>query len=277
MDNIQLNSHILDENDTELIISFDKLNTSEKDDNQIISQLDLSSMIINNDSEIQDVCYNNCKLIRMFLSNFYRNIEISFTTLYKNDFDVKKSIIDNNIFYYYSKLINEDDKLLYDILINKYSEVIFKNISSLELKDVLEETETTLLYKLVKDYNDIEPLFIIDEYNKLKSNKELSKKQIKKQIVIKVQEIYDYYNTISNDFETIIIRNYYKLISKNGHITKELWNNFLYNSIILYWKCSILLLDKNIIAIKDLMETLDNKITITDYINCFFNEKYTLI
>lgn len=220
----------------------------------------------------EELYFTNGKVIRKYLNNFYKNIELPFNILYENDFDICKTINEKNIFYYYPELFDKDDIILYTKLIDKYSNIISNNILSLELKQILEEEDITIIYSVIKDYPDINPLFIIDEYNKL-----LTEKKIKNKIIDKIQELYDYYNELNKDFEKTIMKNYNNILLKNGFITKELWKKFLLDTIKLYWKYAILLLDKNIIGIKEFMYAIDEKISINDYINCIFKEKNIII
>jgi len=232
--------------------------------------IDNKELCINENDE--ELCFIHGKIIRKYLSNFYKNIELPFNLLYNNDFDICKSINEKNIFYYYPELFNKNDVILYTKLVDKYSNIISKNLLSIELKNILEENDITIIYSVIKDYPDINPLFIIDEYNKL-----ITEKKIKNKMIEKIQELYDYYNELNKDFEKTIMKNYNNILLKNGFITKELWINFLLDTIKLYWKYALLLLDKDIIGIKEFFYAIDEKISITDYINCIFKENYTIL
>lgn len=209
--------------------------------------------------------------IRNNLSSFYRILDLKYQDFYYYDFNIKLTLIKSDIILYNPLLFNEQDKKLLNILLHKYTDILLTNIKDDTFQEIIKNDDSTL-YKLIKKYNDIEPLFIIQKYDEFKHLV-----NTKKYVIDEINKIYEIYNECNINFEKTVIEKYNELL-KNKNINKEQWKEFIRKVIVLYWKYSIVLLDNHIIGIKDLIDEIDNgNIPIIKYIEYVFNDKYILI
>lgn len=140
-----------------------------------------------------------CILIKKHIENFYDNIYIPYIFFKKNDWDIKKTLLENkDILYYNEKYLINDDKKIFNNIFKNYVKMIEKIMSN-ELYIYLKKEDNNLK-KIINSY-PISPIYIIELYknNKIDELDEIMekvKKEKKKFKIIFKKIIKEYvYNT----------------------------------------------------------------------------------